>query len=208
METKKELCKALFEVHKEINATPLLFDSEVKYGNTNFKYTGLPGLLLYIRPKLEKHGLFLVQDTIQHGDTCIEKVITYIVHAETGQSTSITAALLSPPDENLSVRERYKEWGCEHTYKRRYLLMGKLGISADKDKSEEPNKKQDDREPDQDDSHNKKQNSYNITEKQLEYLHKLLKNRPNKLVELLEDYKSLELIPKNEFNAILDRVKN
>lgn len=124
---KKELYTALIEVQKELHQLDIKKDEAVQYKGVKYQYCSLPELLKSICPVLNKHGIYLDQHlVVQDGIELINLVLT---HGKTGQQTISTG--LSRTDF-----EDIRDWGKENTYKKRYMLMGKLGIFPDEDTSE------------------------------------------------------------------------
>jgi hypothetical protein len=83
------------------------------------KYFDINGLLDVAEPILHKHGLFIIQP-ITNG-----KVVTKIVHAESGESIESELELSDTKDP--------QKHGSEITYYRRYTLQSLLAMQADDD---------------------------------------------------------------------------
>lgn len=153
-----ELTKAMYQVHKELNKIEIKTDSEVNTGRYRYKFLSHKGLLSIIRPVLDKYGLYLDQGLTVIDGKDVEQL--KIVHGETGESTDAQCIINNTRDVEKSVtinatnntseenardlqalisnlREDYGTWGAELSYKRRHLLLSKLGLHPDDDTSEE-----------------------------------------------------------------------
>jgi hypothetical protein len=99
----------------------------IKKDNTNShfksKYFDINGLLEEVLPKLNKHGLILVQ-RLAANDTGM-LLITEVCDAESGESISSTMKL---PEVG-----KPQEYGSAITYFRRYSLQALLGLMAEDD---------------------------------------------------------------------------
>jgi hypothetical protein len=115
MENKKELLKALFEAKKEIGK--ISKDSNNPFFKS--KYFDINQLLEHVEPVFEKHGLIILQP-ITEG-----KVISYVIHVETGQSIESYIELSQITDP--------QKIGSAITYYRRYTLQSLLSLQAEDD---------------------------------------------------------------------------
>lgn len=152
------LTKAMFQVHKKLNTMEIKTDSEVSTKYYTYKYLSHNGLLDYIRPVLEEFGLYLDQGLTVKDGKDIENL--KITHAETGESTGAQCLIHNMKDvaktvsahldgstnqDNVkdaqtlisNLKEDYRAWGAELSYKRRHLLLAKLGLHPDDDTTEQ-----------------------------------------------------------------------
>jgi len=94
----------------------------------NFRYADLDMILLSIRPHLEKNGLSVTQYT---KDTAKEGITMYTrVYHSSGQWMETRARVL-PEKTGLQA------YGSAMTYTRRYQMNAILGVSVDKDKTDD-----------------------------------------------------------------------
>ena len=152
-----ELTKAMYKVHKKLNNLKIKTDSTANTKTYNYKYLSYDGLLCIIRPILDECGLYLDQGTTVIDGKDVEHL--KIVHGETGEATEakclinnmkdISKSIIVNADANThydnvkdmqtlisTLREDYRSWGAELSYKKRHLLLAKLGLHPDDDNSE------------------------------------------------------------------------
>lgn len=186
----KELLKALALVDEEIDKAGLTKETD----GYNYKYLPLPDLLKVARPIFRKHGIRLRTHKQAH-ENGKDILFVRLQHIETGQYCESSCWLGDDWED-------YKGWGGEDTYKRRYLLMGELGISPEDDKSEKSSYQKKQYNNTQNNSSNKK-----ITDPQLKYLETLLQNKKQYAMELLKEYGSFQDIPRSEASKIIEKAR-
>lgn len=114
-----KILKAMLEVQ-----TGITNPEKTKSGH-KYMYTGLPQLMLMVRPILNAHGLLIVQSSDDTADTI--GVVTTIYHAESGEHlTSTTRA----PRADLPAQNQYQAHGSAFTYLRKYAVEALLGIAS------------------------------------------------------------------------------
>lgn len=115
-----ELIKALLIFDKEVE--PLIFNSTVKYGTTNFKYADLSEVMRIIKPALTKAKLTIKQPTdVVDGTTYL---YTYVIH----ESGSYIQSVMPLP-----IHNKAQDTGGFMTYFRRYGITSLLGLVGDED---------------------------------------------------------------------------
>lgn len=177
--------EALLKIQKELTSMDIKAESTANTGKFSFKYSSLPDLLKLVRPLFDKYNILLEQDTTVSRDG-LEMLRLRLTHVASGQYTE-SLSLLSQEYED------YKGWGGENTYKRRYMLMGKLGIFPCKDNSEEK-------------SYSKTYSQY-ISEAQQRLLYMKLKGKEDKMARVKSQYGEFNKIPKTKFNSILEWIE-
>lgn len=164
-----------------------------KKGNRG-TYTSLPGVLSQIHHMTKKHGLVLHQEAFYHvGGTGLKTILT---HTESGESIC-SQSILTPTPNSPSADQAY---GSSMTYHRRYDAMALLGLFCSDDPSDHDGWA-DHEVPSQ------AQNSSMINEKQVGLLVFKLKGKDELKAQLIGAYGSLDKIPANKMNAILERIE-
>lgn len=100
------------------------FDSEAKMreGGKPYRYASLEAILEVVRPVLNRHGVFLTQETAHHDG--VVSVTTKLVNQDGVHACTLEAPL---------PRGGFHDMGSAITYLRRYSLASLLGVSADED---------------------------------------------------------------------------
>lgn len=118
--------------HKNLITAFCAFQSEVSNpinsksnNHFNYSYAPLDAILKDVRPILAKHGLAVMQETVNHGSGMIG-IKTTLLH-ESGE-TYTTPAFYLPPQQ-ISAQG----FGSAITYGRRYSLSAILGIAGEED---------------------------------------------------------------------------
>lgn len=143
------ISKAMFQVHKKLNSIEVKTDSTATNKSYTYRYLSFGALLCIIRPILEECGLYLDQGTTVIDGKDVELLV--ITHAESGETTEAkciinnmrnidrSIVVSANPDtdyENVkslnslvsNLKEDYRSWGAELSYKKRHLLLAKLGL--------------------------------------------------------------------------------
>ena len=161
------------------------FDIASKDSDNTFyksKYANIDEVLGAIRPHLAKNELALMQ--FSTGDIKEICITTRLIHSS-GQW--IESEISSPPVQKMDIQGQ----GKAITYLRRYSAVSMLAIAQEDDDGNSSVAEQD---------------NLNITDKQIADIEKMLKNYPAIRRKLIEEYKQLALIPKDDFGTVIKRI--
>ena len=114
MSTKIKLSKAMFAVQGAVSAVQR--DKKGNFGG----YASLDACLAVLRPHMQAHGLLLIQQPLGIAENLV-RVLTTIVHADTGESIETLTALPLPKADPQGV-------GSATTYACRYALMAMFAL--------------------------------------------------------------------------------
>lgn len=118
--TTKTLIEAMLDAQRdfpEIHTT-----TPGQAGGAKYLYASLPDILEKVLPVLQKHGLLMTQQPVEHnGDVWLQTTISHV----SGESQTGMVPLPLP--------QNWQQWGSAVTYARRYSLTAMLGIAPDAD---------------------------------------------------------------------------
>ena len=117
-ETTKELFPAMLKVQEQLET--LKHDTD----NPFFKstYASLTQIVEYVKPLLNKQGLFFVQVIVPNDSVCVE---TAVIHAKSGEY--ITSTIVLDPVK----RDNPQAIGSAISYAKRYTLSALLGVTSE-----------------------------------------------------------------------------
>jgi ERF superfamily len=118
-----ELAKALLAFQKDAPTLVKRAEGQVR-GRRDYKYLSLDDALAEIRPKLNEHGLIVLQLMSENGERH-RSLHTVLCHAESDETEHSYVAL--PDTDDMQAL------GSAITYARRYSLIAMLGLVADED---------------------------------------------------------------------------
>lgn len=177
------------------------------------RYADLPQILEWIQKRCAKYGLVLTQDeTIYEGKPAL---VSLLFHKASKQ-WKMGISLLTPNESNGNSDQA---WAASTTYHRRYGAMMSLGIFQEDDPSD--NDSQTSSSSNTNSTESAKENitknfgssrkTGTITDKQYEYMSKLLKNAPDDMqLTIMEDYEisNLKDLPFDKAQEVFDRIKS
>jgi hypothetical protein len=172
----------------------------------NHKYADLDGIFLAVRPSLEKNGLSISQPT--KVDASGATMLHTRVYHSSGQWIETRTRVI--PEKNT-----LQGYGTAMTYMRRYQIVTILGISVDKDPTDNDGEKTlsevtDSIKKRPANDYNPKEQSYEtITPEQLEQIEYELKDDPDIAEAVLDTLRinCLADMPKSSFQSNLDEIR-
>jgi hypothetical protein len=179
--------QALMNMHAEFG---VILEKDKK-GNRG-TYTSLPGVLSQIHHMTKKHGLILIQ--IPSNFDGVQRLLTELFHPESGESIECSS-ILTPTPNAPSPDQAY---GSSLTYHRRYDAMALLGLFCDEDPSDHDGWK---------DHEVAQPGSSVINDKQVGLLKFKLMGKDDIKAKIVNKYGSLEQVPANMMNAILQSIE-
>jgi hypothetical protein len=202
--TNKSLMSALMAMHAEFG---VILEKDKK-GNRG-TYTSLPGVLSQIHHMTKKHGLVLLQAPIFRDG--MQLLYTKLFHPESSMDIECVS-ILTPTPNAPSADQAY---GSSMTYHRRYDAMALCGLFCDEDPSDHDGWDDHKRSSPQHEGLRKDHEvpqqapgSSMINEKQVGLLAYKLKGKDELRSQLIGAYGSLEKIPSNKMNAVLERIES
>lgn len=178
-----KLTAAFVEARRQ--SKPVKEDAKANYGS----YVSLAEIKACTNEALLVNGLSLTQGrTFSEGHVLL---VTKLSHVSGQWQASYVPLFVSENPKNID-----QAYGTAMSYQRRYELYGLFGILGE------------DNDPDSVGGEEKPAYSEFISDKQVGLIRMLLKNNgPEKEKTLLDAYKSLDKIPKNKMDSIVDWLK-
>ncbi len=196
-DTLTKLIPALIKAKQEF--PKLVFNKVGKHGSA---YADISGILECVEKHLLSNGLVITQPVVTSSDGHLY-LYTLLEHSS-GEFRSGKIELLRPANNDMQLL------GAQVTYARRYCMASMLNIAAEEDDDcDRQNTKANQISSNQNNKEQKFTGTGKISEKQLEWIEKLLIGWPILTQKILEKGKlnSLEEIQKEDFNKIKDNIE-